>query len=1238
MQDGGSPHEFPIVGLGASAGGIGALKTFFSHMPPDSGMAFVVIVHLSPQHESHLAQVVQVSTPMPVAQVQTRVRVEPNCVYVVPPNRSLAMVDGHLDVSEIRRIEERRAPIDIFFRTLADTHRSHAIAVVLSGTGADGSMGLKRIKEEGGICLVQEPSEAEYSEMPRNSIATGLVDHVLPVAELPGAIVAFREHLAALPTPASSDDAPDTDEATLREIFAHLRGRTGHDLSNYKRPTLRRRIGRRMAVHGMTDLRAYTHLLRERPEELQALLKDVLISVTHFYRDCEAFDVLERKVIPSLFAGKNRHDHVRVWVAACATGEEAYSIAMLLAEHAETLVDAPRVQVFATDIDPACIAIARQGAYTLTDAADVAADRLQRFFTKEDDCYRVRKELRELVLFSEHNIIKDPPFSHLDLVSCRNLLIYLNHAGQRRVMEVVHYALKPGHFLFLGGAESADVSDDLFVSFDRDAHLYQSRTVNMRIGLPGVSQRRASDIRGGPSVPHPPRPAPSPERALPEHLHQRLLEEYAAPSLLVNADHDVVHLSDRAAQYLRFSGGTPSHSLWDVIHPDLQSDLRSALSQAEQHRKPAQARGVVMTREHDSTVVNLTVRPMSAQGDEEPGFFLVLFDEFGDDKPQADAEAIISVSRDDTVRQLEAQVLQLKTQLRTTIERHDRFAADNAGVTEELQAVNEELRSSSEELETSKEELQSLNEELQTVNQELKLKIEEQARVNDDLQNLVHSTEIGTVFLDRELNIKLFTPAVRTLFNLIPADRGRPLSDITTALDHPGLYQDLARVMETLQRVEREVPARDGRWLLMRAHPYRTADDRIDGVVLAFVDVTSGKRAEAQLQRSEARLRLVLESVADYAIYTLDLEGRVDSWNAGAARMFGYAEDEIIGQPATLLATVEDRERGTDRQELRLADEHGKALDERWHLRRDGSSVFVSGILAPLLDSRGLVVGYVKVARDLTERKQWEDALQAAHDALETRVQERTADLAAVNRSLDVELRERRQAEAEIRELLKRIITVQEDERRRIARDLHDHLGQQVAGLSLKLGALQDVAGIASASTAIVEEARAIIGRLDKELDFFTWELRPAALDDFGLVAALGTFVTEWSRTFAVSADFHTRGLDDVRLPFDVETNLYRFSQEALNNVHKHAGATRVGVILERRDARVVLIVEDDGRGFEYDDAEAGRCDSRIGLRGIRERAALVGGTAEVETAPGKGTTIFVQVPSDTLGPRLPAS
>lgn len=515
-------------------------------------------------------------------------------------------------------------------------------------------------------------------------------------------------------------------------------------------------------------------------------------------------------------------------------------------------------------------------------------------------------------------------------------------------------------------------------------------------------------------VVHPARAAPLPGRVLPAEMHQRLLEAYAAPSLLVDADHDIIHVSDHAGAYLRFTGGSPSQHLWDVIHPDLRVDLRSAFSQAERHGLAVQASGIVVGRERERTVITATVRPVRSGNAQEPDFFLVLFEDTGGETAGHKAAAAIPVSRDETVRQLEAQVLQLKTELRATIERYDRFAADNTGVTEELQAVNEELRSSSEELETSKEESQSLNEELQTVNQELKLEIEEQARFNDDPQNLVHSTEIGTIFLDRALNIKLFTPAVRTLFNLIPADRGRPLSDITTVLDDPGLHHDLARVMETLERVEREVSTRDGRWLLMRAHPYRTADDRIDGVVLAFVDVTSGKRAEAQLQRSEARLRLVLESVAEYAIYTLDPGGLSESWNAGAARMFGYAEDDIIGQPATILATDDDRERGMDREELRLAHEQGKALDERWHVRQDGAYVFVSGILAPLLDSRGLVVGYVKVARDLTERKHWEDAPQAAHDALEMRVKERTADLEAANRSLDVELRERRQAEAEI--------------------------------------------------------------------------------------------------------------------------------------------------------------------------------------------------------------------------------
>ncbi|HVF26602.1 MAG TPA: chemotaxis protein CheB, partial [Pyrinomonadaceae bacterium] len=429
--------DFLIVGIGASAGGIGALKEFFENVPADSGVAYVVILHLSPDHDSQLAEVLQTVARIPVTQVTEKVRVEPDHVYVVPPDRSLKLVDGHIVVQPIHTVEERRAPVDIFFRTMAETLGGRAVCVVLSGTGANGSMGLKRVKEGGGVALVQNPRQAEYSDMPRNSIATDLVDAILNVAEIPAKVVAYKNSLGRIEIPVEPEARPEEQQQALREIFTQLRVRTGHDFSSYKRSTVLRRIERRINVRELSDLPSYAAYLRESADEAQSLLKDLLISVTNFFRDKEAFAYLETQVLPRLLHGKKSDDGIRVWVAGCATGEEAYSIAMLLAERALGGLDAPEIQIFASDIDAAAIAKAREGLYTLNDAADVTPERLRRFFTKEAEGFRVRRELREMILFANHNVVKDPPFSHLDLVSCRNMIIYLNGMAQERVMEVM---------------------------------------------------------------------------------------------------------------------------------------------------------------------------------------------------------------------------------------------------------------------------------------------------------------------------------------------------------------------------------------------------------------------------------------------------------------------------------------------------------------------------------------------------------------------------------------------------------------------------------------------------------------------------------------------------------------------------------------------------------------------------------------------------------------------------------
>jgi len=557
-------NGFLIVGIGASAGGIQAMQEFFRKVPAGSNMAYVVILHLSPDHDSQLAAVLQQETQIPVSQVTVKTIIKPDHIYVVPPDRHLKIEGESIAVLANIHIEERRAPVDIFFRTLADQHGPRAISVVLSGTGANGSMGLKRIKERGGATYVQSPREAEFNEMPRNAIATDLVDEVLNVGEIPARIIAYRDSMGTIEIIEEPEKRPEPQQQALRDIFTQLRVRTGHDFSNYKRPTLLRRIERRINVHSLPDLPSYTAFLHRNPDETTALLKDLLISVTNFFRDPKAFDCIEQDVIPGIFAGKTSADQVRIWVAGCATGEEAYSLAMLCTEHALRTFDAPKVQIFATDIDESAIGTAREGLYTLNDAADVSQDRLRRFFTRDGDGYRVRREIREMVLFAQHNFLKDPPFSKLDLVACRNVLIYLNGTAQERVTETFHFALRPKGYLFLGTSESVDGASDLYSIYNRDSHIFQAREVTPRSYPIPESVPQFHFLRNDP-LQKPDESENRPRRISFGDLHQKMLEQYAPPSVVVNAEYEIVHMSEKAGKYFEFSGGEPTQNLLKLI-------------------------------------------------------------------------------------------------------------------------------------------------------------------------------------------------------------------------------------------------------------------------------------------------------------------------------------------------------------------------------------------------------------------------------------------------------------------------------------------------------------------------------------------------------------------------------------------------------------------------------------------------------------------------------------------------
>ena len=958
-----SSQEFPIVGIGASAGGLEALIAFFESTPADLGAAYVIVMHLSPTHESNADAVLQRATRMPVIAVTKPIHVERNTVYVISPNLYLEMNDGYLRVRD-RKPGGLPVAIDQFMRTLAITHRQHAVAVILSGTGVDGISSLSMIKDQGGVVFVQDPQEAGHSGMPRAAIETGLADFVLPVVQMANKLAMVWRNANDIHLAATNEDEAEqvalpkyAHEESLRDILGLLRIKTGNDFSKYKRATVLRRIERRLQVRELHDLGDYLSLLRQDASEGQALLADMLIGVTQFFRDREAFDAIERDVIPELFRERQDNDMLRVWSVACSTGQETYSLAMLLSEHAERLNLGYQFQVFGTDIDERAIGLARAGIYPPSIVDDVGEARLDQHFIKEEGRYRIRKPLRDTILFACQNILRDPPFSKLDLISCRNLLIYLNRDTHSQVLEMFHFALKPNGYLFLGSSESADILAEFFVPVDKKNRLYRARPMSRfpRSAIPmavaPIQHIVASNVVQAEK-----------NKFSYASVHQRLLAEYAPPSVLIDHQSSIVHLSEGTHQFLRHAAGEPSRNLLTLVEPELRLELRTAVFQAIQSGKSVETRRISMVRADRTFHVNMTARPVY-DVNTSTDFVLVLFHkvELTTEEQVIEAEAV----RDDTIfTGLEEELRRVKAQLQDTIEHSETSNEELKASNEELQAINEELRSATEELETSKEELQSVNEELVTVNFELKNKVEEAGKANDDLQNLITSTDIATIFVDRNRRIKRYTPHAADLFNLIPGDAGRPLHDITHKLDYPDLALDAIKSFETLSVVEREVSSNDGRSFIARILPYRTAQDRIEGAVLTFIDITGRRKAEDRMRSSEERMRLVAASTKDYAIMTMDCEGKITSFNSGAEKNFGYTAEEIIGQPGSIIYTAEDQAAGVPELEKRRAREEGRAEDERWHQRKDGSRFFCSGVMTPLTDSEFL--GYAKIGRDLT--------------------------------------------------------------------------------------------------------------------------------------------------------------------------------------------------------------------------------------------------------------------------------
>ena len=964
--------RFPIVGIGASAGGLAAFEAFFSGMPAhsDSGMAFVLVQHLAPDHKSILVELVKRYTRMQVFEVEDGMRVLPNCTYIIPPNRDMALLNGTLHLLEATAQRGQRLSVDFFFRSLAHDQRERAMCVVLSGSGSDGSQGVRAIKAEGGMAMAQNPDSTEYDGMPRSAIGTGLIDYTLAPAEMPAQLIAYAAYALDKRPVRDPDPATRTDDI-LKKIFVLLHAHTGHDFSQYKQNTVGRRVERRMAVHQIELVDEYLRFLQETPTEIESLFRDLLIGVTCFFRDKEVFEALQQQ-LGSVLAARTADSPFRVWTTGCSTGEEAYSLAILLREQMDALKKTFKVQVFATDIDARAIDTARAGVYPASIATDVSPERLARFFSTEDGGYRIHKNIRDLLVFSEHDVIKDPPFSKLDLVSCRNLLIYMGPELQRKLIPLFHYALNPGGLLLLGSSETVGDFTELFAPVERKAKLYQWQGDGRAFKpgsygkfLPRASEASASSSHARPS-------ARASGLALRE-LTERTLLLRAPVAALVNEQGDLLYLHGQTGKFLEPPPGEVDLSILKMARQGLRQELASALRKAAAHNERVSCANVRVKSNDDFTTINLSVEPAFSDkpSADAPRLFLVSFEALPGADPGATSHgegAAETEPSSDAERQIARLTQELRAKDEHLLSTHEAMQTANEELrssNEELQSTNEELQSTNEELETSKEELQSVNEELATVNSELQAKVTDLSRANNDMNNLLAGTGVGTVFVDHQLCIQRFTPAVTQLINLIRSDIGRPLAHIVNNLQgYDRLVLDVQDVLDTLTPKEVEVQTHAGAWHLLRIRPYRTLENVIEGAVITFMEVTEQRRAQAVLLENESlrRMAAVMRDAGD-AITVQALDGRILAWNKTAVRRYGYSEPEALSMNIRHLFPDGQREAALEViARLVRAEVLEPYRTER--LTKDGTVTAISLIATALLNESGQVYAVSTIERE----------------------------------------------------------------------------------------------------------------------------------------------------------------------------------------------------------------------------------------------------------------------------------
>jgi two-component system, chemotaxis family, CheB/CheR fusion protein len=1165
---------FPVVGIGASAGGLEAFRQVLEKLPSDTGMGFVLVQHLDPTHASQLTDLLSRATKLPVSEARNQIVVRPNHIYVIPPNKSITIVDRVLKLSPRPPGQAHNLPIDVFLKSLAKDCGWSAVAVILSGTAMDGAEGVKAIRAEGGITFAQDEKSAKYNGMPRAAVATGCVDFVASPRAIANELVRISHDPYINHT--HFDKSVEVQEAVddnLNQIFRLLRSVAGVDFTHYKPNTIQRRIHRRMAVHRLHKLEQYARYLKKHPRELETLYEDLLISVTNFFRDPDVFKTLKKKVLPKIINGMRSNDAIRIWVPGCATGEEVYSLAILLLEYLGDEAGSIPIQFFATDISDRALARARTGIFTESIAADVTPAQLRRYFTKVTGGYQINKTVRELCIFAKQNVAKDPPFSNLDLISCRNVLIYLNPLLQKRVMPVFHYALKPKGYLLLGGSESISGFEQFFGPVDRKHRIYVKRAMSTR----PVADFSLSD--------HPPNEPPVPYKTvilgIPTVDIQReadriLLGRFAPATVLVNEDMEILQFRGHTGLFLEPAPGLASFNLLKMAREGLFMELRTAIQKARKQGVSIRREGIFLKSNGGSREISLEVMPIKSSGTRER-HYLVLFEDRGQ---QIAPREVVPRTRppkagrlEKTTARLERELIATKEHMQSVVEELEDANEELRAANEEIQSSNEELQSTNEEIETAKEELQSTNEELTIVNEELQNRNSELGQANNDMVNLLMSVNLPILMLGPDLRIRRITPAAEKVLHVLPTDIGRLVTDLRLPIDVPDLTQMIADSIDSLAVKTREVQDRDGHWYLLRIRPYRTIENKIDGAVIKLLDIDPLKRSLQEAEAARDFANAIVETIRE-PLVVLNRQLRVQVANRAFQQVFGVTQQDIEGKYLYDLG------------------------DKQWNIPA------LRHLLEEILPRNSQLMDFEvdHVFPKIGRRIMMLNARRLQGDGEDTHLM-----LLALE---DV---------TERKKLEKAVLDISESEQQRIGRDLHDGLGQHLTGIGFMSESLENclaakdlpqAAALAAKVTERIKES--VVQTRDLAKGLF-----PVELKTHGIIPALQKLALNTERLFRIVCYF--KGEPSLTIANEsVARHLYRIAQEAVFNAVKHSHGKRIYIHLAEERGRITLMIKDDGVGINTSKVN----DSDMGLHIMRYRASVIGAELDIRRGQHSGTIV----------------